>query len=191
MPPVTKITKEDIVNSSYEIARNKGIEGVNARAIAAYLNCSIQPVFHNFSNMDELKKSLLEKIKLTYKNYIMENIDKEKPYKQIGLGYIKFAKEEPKLFKILFMSEYNVSPGELINSDTEHEDILKYATIATGIDNKNIIHNFYLEMWIFTHGIATMIASGTCTFTDKEISDMLTDEFNALMYLKNKEGENK
>lgn len=180
MPPITKITKEDIINSSYEIARNKGIERVNARAIAADLNCSIQPIFHNFKNMEELKKCLLEKIKLTYKNYIMENIDKEKPYKQIGLGYIKFAKNEPKLFKILFMSEYNVSHNELINSDSEHEDILKYAYEATDI-NDDKINNLYLEMWIFTHGIATMLASNTCTFTESEISNMLTDEFNALM----------
>lgn len=184
MPPLKKITKEDIINTAYDIARNSGMEGINARAIAKKLNCSIQPIFHNFLNMDELKKELLEKIKLTYKKYLKENLDKEKPYKQIGLGYIKFASDEPILFKILFMSEYNISPIDLINSDTVYEDISKYACSATNIDRNNI-DKFHLKMWIFTHGIATLIANNTCTFTSDEISEMLTEEFNALMHLKN------
>ena len=188
MPPIKKVNKEDIINAGYNIAKKYGMEGINARRIAKELNCSIQPIFHNFLNMEELKIVVLEKVKQTYKSYIKENIDKEKPYKQIGLGYIKFAKNEPILFKILFISEYNISPIELINSDSTYKDISEYASSATDID-KNNIDKFHLKMWIFTHGIATLIASNTCTFTNDEISEMLTEEFNALMKLKSEKGD--
>ena len=30
-------------------------------------------------------------------------------------------------------------------------------------------------MWIFTHGIASMVATGTVAFTDEQIEELLTD----------------
>ena len=36
-------------------------------------------------------------------------------------------------------------------------------------------------MWLFTHGIASLIATKTCCFSNSYISDLLTNEFNALI----------
>ena len=55
-------------------------------------------------------------------------------------------------------------------------------------------------MWIFCHGIATLLANGTIKLTDNQIQDLLSYEFQALMLLEenpnnkwvlNKKGENK
>lgn len=182
MPPVTRIKKEDILESAYEIARIHGLEAVNARAIAKKLNCSIQPIFHKFSNMQELKNELLDKIIETYRNYMTEGIDKEHKYKEMGLGYIKFAKEEPKLFKIIFMTETKLSPEKFVTYDNSFTNIEKYAGIATNLSSEET-KKFHMKMWIFTHGIATLVANNTCKFSDEQISDLLTEEFNALMKL--------
>ena len=54
MPPKVKITKEDIIRTAVDLVRQRGIDAINARAIATALSCSTQPIFSNFATMDEL-----------------------------------------------------------------------------------------------------------------------------------------
>ena len=54
MPPKSKINKQDILTSSLEIIRKSGFEEVNARSIAKEMNCSTNPIFRVYKNMDEL-----------------------------------------------------------------------------------------------------------------------------------------
>lgn len=188
MPPVTRIPKEAIIQTAYEIARKKGIEGINARAIAKKLNCSIQPIFHNFSNMEELKEELIEKIKETYQNYLTESWKDEHPYKAMGMNYIRFAKEEPKLFQIILMGRNKMSAEDFIIHDKNYEDIKTKVRHATGFSGEQL-REFHLKIWIFTHGLATMLATQTCQFTEEQISTMLTDIFNALYREEKSKGE--
>lgn len=186
MPPATRIRKEDILNAAYQIVRVEGMEGINARAIAKKLNCSIQPIFYQFTNMEELKEELLKKVMLTYKKYLTDYLDQPLPYKEIGKGYIRFAREEPVLFRIIFMSEAHNLPENYIERDKKYYNVMKYVSQSTQLTNDKI-EQFHLKMWIFTHGIATMLATKTCDFTEEEISHILTEEFQALMLLE-KEG---
>lgn len=182
MPPVTRIKKEEILNAAYEIARKEGMEGINARAIAKKMNCSIQPIFHKFTNMEELRRELIEKILETYRSYMKVDENKESPYKQMGMGYIRFAKEEPKLYKIIFMSQNKLPLEEFISYDKSFEDIEKYALIRTNLE-KEKIKDFHIRIWIFTHGLATLVANNTCEFTDEQIGDLLTEEVEAIKNL--------
>ena len=70
MPPKIKVTKEEIVATAVDLIRTNGAQAINARAIATSLNCSTQPIFSNFSNMDELKLCVLEKIDEICQKYI-------------------------------------------------------------------------------------------------------------------------
>ena len=56
MPPKAKITREMIIDATFEIIRNTGVETVNARTISKKLNCSTQPVMYHFKTIEELKK---------------------------------------------------------------------------------------------------------------------------------------
>lgn len=72
-------------------------------------------------------------------------------------------------------------------SDTElYKNILKNVGDVTGISKEENVKEFHLKMWIFTHGIATMLASGTCDISEEQVSEMLTEEFLALMLLEKK-----
>ena len=57
MPSSKKTTKEDIIKASFGILKEQGIEKVTARDIAKKLNSSVQPIFYQFKNMDDLKKN--------------------------------------------------------------------------------------------------------------------------------------
>ena len=59
MPPKVKVTKEDIITASIDMVREKGTDILNARAIAAHMGCSTQPIFSNYASMDELKQDVM------------------------------------------------------------------------------------------------------------------------------------
>lgn len=183
MPREMKIQKEDVLNAAYEIVRTLGMERINARAIAQKLKSSVHPIFHHFKNMEDLKKELYEKILNTYHKYISQGMDKEKPYKELGKNYIKFAEQEPKLFQIIFMSQTNLQPETFVNYDASFSNAEQIAGEATNLNNDDA-KKFHIKMWIFTHGIATLIATNTCKFTEEEINSLLTEEFMALSALK-------
>ena len=58
MPPKAKITKQMIVDAGFELAREGGMEHVNARAVAEKLGCSTQPVMYHFQTIEELKRAV-------------------------------------------------------------------------------------------------------------------------------------
>lgn len=184
MSGIKRVNKENIIDAALDLVREDGIENIQARAIAKKLNCSTQPIFYQFENMEELKKAVIEKIAETYRRYMIADDKKDHQYKEMGKGYIRFAKEEPKLFQTIFMSENNLTTKNFITQDKEvYKNIIKYVKNVTGISSEKRIGKFHLKMWTFTHGIATMIATKTCEISDKQISEMLTDEFKALMLL--------
>lgn len=188
MPPITRITKEDIIQTAYEMTRKDGLQAINARAIAKQLNCSIQPIFHKFQTMESLKEEVIKKVYQEYTNYMKKGLEHEKPYKGMGLAYIEFAKKEPKLFQLLFMVEQEQNIDEIIQTDPGFEITKSTIGKVTGLKEKDI-DNFHLQMWIYTHGIATMLATHTCKISDDQISFLLTQGYEGLLhqYKKGKE----
>ena len=101
-----KISKEKILQAAFDIAKEKGIEYVSNREIAKYLSSSIRPIYYQFKNSGELISQLYKKIEKYFCDYITNNLNDTIPkYKQTGINYIKFAKNEKSLFKVLFMSK--------------------------------------------------------------------------------------
>lgn len=179
MPPKVKVTKEDIVNAAVNIVRNSGAQAINARTIASVLNCSTQPVFSNFATMDELRLAVVERADALCQEYMRREVENgEFPtYKANGMAYIRFAKEEKELFKLLYMRDRS---GESIPERTEltdeMESIVQNNTGLSGADAKL----FHLEMWAYVHGIATMSATGFFDLDWELVSRMLTDSYQGL-----------
>lgn len=176
MPPKVMVTKERIIQGAMNIVRKNGINSLNARAIAKELNCSTQPIFSNYSSMDELKKDVIASAKSLYDKYIEEGFnDPNYPkYKSSGISYIKFAKEEKELFKLLFMRDRS---NEKIEDDKSSlNDIINIISYNLGISYDDA-YNFHISMWIYTHGIATMIATSYLDWDWDTIDKMLTDAY--------------
>ena len=184
LPTTTKITKEMILNTAFEIAREKGFENISNRELAKKMNCSIRPIYYQFKNVEELNKELYKKIERYFYEFLMNNMIKDVPlYKQIGINYIKFAIAENNLFKFLFMTETKDEPSAFITTDEKgFEEVVKAIKISTKLSDKDI-KSFHIKMWIFAHGIATLSATKSVKFTDEQIQDLLSQEFQALMLL--------
>ena len=184
MPTTIRITKEMILNAAFDITRNEGIEKLSNREIAKKMNCSIRPIYYQFKNSEELYKALYNKINSYFYDFIMKNIVDDIPhYKQIGINYIKFAQEETNLFKVLFMSPSRNLPNTFVETDkTGFAGVIDAIKLSTHLSEKDI-KIFHTKMWIFVHGIATLTVSRSFKFTDEQIKDLLSQEFQALMLL--------
>lgn len=184
LPTTTRITKEMILNAAFEITRHEGIEKVSNREIAKKMNCSIRPIYYQFKNSGELNKELYNKIDRYFYDFIMKNMIVDiPPYKQIGINYIKFAQEETNFFKVLFMSPARDVPNIFVATDKNgFAGVIDAIKLSTHLSEKDI-KSFHTKMWIFVHGIATLTVSKRVKFTEKQIRDLLSQEFQALMLL--------
>ena len=201
MPTKIKISKDMILDTAFKIVKEHGMEKLSNREIANKLKCSIRPIYYQFANVEELQKELYSKIEKYFYDFLLNNMGDEIPkYKQVGINYIKFAKKEKKLFQTLFMSETGLAPEVFVEKNgKDYKEIEKLIKISTNLE-ENDIKDFHTKMWIFCHGIATLVANGTIKLTDNQIQDLLSYEFQALMLLEenpnnkwvlNKKGEDK
>lgn len=179
MPPKVKITKEDIVQAGLEIVRRDGETGLNARSIAAVLGCSTQPVFSNYDSMDELRLAVLAGAEGVYVRYMQQEIASGKypDYKASGMAYIRFAKEEKNLFRMLYMRHRTYE--QTLNDAHLFDQMEEIVQDTTGLE-KDRARLFHLEMWAFVHGIAAMMATGYLELDMVLVSDMITDAYQGL-----------
>lgn len=179
MPPKAKTTKKDIADKAFNLIRKKGISGLTAKALAAEMKCSTQPIFWYYSGMEELKEDVYQKALNLFDNYLRTPRQGISPYKSIGLNYIRFAAEEKKCFQWLFMSDTS-GKQDILSTHSEIPyvlDILEKTEKLTGEQARTVFE----EMWMFVHGIAAMTATETAQFEDDKIQKMVSDVYHGLV----------
>ena len=106
-------------------------------------------------------------------------------FKQIGMQMILFAKEEPKLYQLIFMS--SISEAQTFDDIYAHLgsladeclNVLQKDYDLSKADAKTLFEH----VWIHTFGIGALCATGTCDFSHEQIAQMLTQDFTAMMML--------
>jgi AcrR family transcriptional regulator len=180
MPPKVKITKNDIIKTALELLRKDGPDAINARSIAAAIGCSTQPIFSNFATMEELQIAIISAVYELYSDFLRTEAESGNypQYKAFGMAYIRFAKEERQLFRLLFMRDRSGEDTSIMSPDFDDsiEIIMKNNSISK---EKAIL--LHLEMWACVHGIATMIATSFCTFEWTVIENILSDVYKGVI----------
>lgn len=162
MPPKVKINKSDIVKAALNIVREKGENALNARAVAAALECSTQPIFSNYANMEALREDVIaEAYNIYYNEYLQPDLKtvKAPPLKVSSMAYIRFAKNEKELFKLLFMRDRSNDDEKVTD---EWEEIIKLIQAKNKVSYEQAT-KIYLETWLYIHGVATMLATSYLT----------------------------
>ena len=183
MPPKCKFTRDEIIQSAFEIARSEGTASITARALGARLGASSKPIFSVFENMEEVQAEVQKAAKALYAEYVQIGLHQELAFKGVGTQYILFAIKEPKLFQLLFMSEQPQKPsvaGILPIIDENYAKILLSVQTGYGLCKKDA-EKLYRHLWIYTHGIAALCATNMCSFTAEEISGMMTEVCRGLL----------
>lgn len=187
MPPKCKFTKDEIIQAALNIVRAEGIDAITARGLAAKLETSTRPIFTFYENMEDLRQDTVMAAKALYTQYAAKGLQSEPPFMGVGVQYLKFARNEPKLFQLLFMSEMpeKFDPFTALRTyDDRFGEVVNIIQGGYQIDSE-AAGKLYRHLWIYTHGIATLLVTKVCSFTDEEIRQMLTEVFVSLL----KQGE--
>lgn len=179
MPPVCKFTKDQVLAAAVELTRQRGAQALTARALAQTLGCSVKPIFGLFQNMEQVRQGVMTQAEQRYQRYLQEDMaaGKYPAYKASGMAYIRFAREERELFKLLFMRD---RAGEPIVEDRQAvRPMLALIQENLGL-TEDAAYRFHLEMWVYVHGIATMVATGYLPWQEDFISQTVTDVYMGL-----------
>ncbi|MDE7435953.1 MAG: WHG domain-containing protein [Lachnospiraceae bacterium] len=185
MPPKAKFSKDEIIQMAFQIAKTDGIDKITARELGTRLGSSARPIFTVFENMDQIRAEVIACGKELYRQYVTDGLQQEIAFKGVGMAYITFSIREPKLFQLLFMSagsEQTDVAHILPQIDASYEEILHSVQIPYGL-SRAAADRMYQHLWTYTHGIATMCATGLCNYTMEQISDRLTEIFKSLLMM--------
>ncbi len=183
-----KIKKEDLIKGSIKIIRDEGDSKLSARNLAKVVDCSTQPIFRLFTNMDDLKRTVYDDVYELQKKYLLKGNEHRVPFIGVGLSYIDFATKEKNLFKFLFMSSFTKYNNILEMAD--NEDGKKYTEMiikSTGLSPESS-KQIYINTWLIIHGIASMMATTNSKLTKDDIETIIFDAFKGYrQVLMNKE----
>ena len=178
MPAKAKVTKEMIIDAAFAVARQAGAENINARTVSERLHCSTQPVMYHFSTIEELKRTVYAKADRYHSEYLMQLKNPQKGVMLgIGMNYIRFAIEEPHLFRFLFQSDYFSGKTllELIDAE-ELTPVLSAMQRALGIGLEQT-KKVFLTIFLFAHGYASIIANNSMQYDEELIASQLEQAY--------------
>lgn len=193
MPPKQKYTKEEIITTALNLVQKNGITALTARGLGTELGTSSRPIFTAFMNMDEVRKETVKAARTVYNGYIEKAFTSPHVFQTVGIQYLIFAKEEPRLFELLFMT-----PGENASTlnnvlpmiDDNSDRILVSIQDEYGLSKERSLR-LYQSLWIFIHGIACLNITKISRFTQEEMQSLMTDVFiGVFTKLKGEENQN-
>ena len=185
MPPKARFTKEQITKAALGIVSEKGAQALTAKELGAALGTSTTPIFTVFNSMQEVQDAVMLAAMERFEEYAHKAAHLGPVFKQVGMQMILFAKEEPKLYQLIFMSS--------ISEAQTFDDI--YARLGSVADecldvlqkdydlSKDNAKTLFEHVWIHTFGIGALCATGMCDFSHEQIAEMLTQDFTAMMML--------
>ena len=185
MPPKAKFTKEQITKAALCVVSEKGAQALTAKELGAALGTSTTPIFTVFNSMQEVQDAVMLAAMERFEEYAHKAAHLGPVFKQIGMQMILFAKEEPKLYQLIFMS--SISEAQTFDDIYAHLgsladeclNVLQKDYDLSKADAKTLFEH----VWIHTFGIGALCATGMCDFSHEQIAQMLTQDFTAMMML--------
>ena len=185
MPPKAKFTKEQITKAALGVVSEKGAQALTAKELGAALGTSTTPIFTVFNSMQEVQDAVMLAAMERFEEYAHKAAHLGPVFKQIGMQMILFAKEEPKLYQLIFMS--SISEAQTFDDIYAHLgsladeclNVLQKDYDLSKADAKTLFEH----VWIHTFGIGALCATGMCDFSHGQIAQMLTQDFTAMMML--------
>ena len=167
------VTKQMILDAAFEMAGTNGYREVTARKLASHIGCSTQPIFRVYKNMEELWDAVYEKAVTFFQDYCsryprMAHV----PFVSLGMAYIAFAREEGRLFELLFLSQRGNrrSMYDLLNGSDGN---VLYEIDRARAEGCGRPEEVFMRMWIFIHGSACMTLTGDYDLSKAETLSVL------------------
>lgn len=187
MPPTVRFTRDAVLHAACQLMRREGMEALNARAIAKELGGSTQPIFRLFTNMEDLHRELILYVARQFQAHAEADMaQSDSPYIQLCTTYLLYGRDEPELFKPLFMRD-RVSEGQY-SDQTNFDLVFNIIKKETPLDDETALR-FFERTWLFIHGLAVCIATKYIPCQDERyLISMVKEAYNAAVKMMNLEG---
>jgi len=174
LAPKNKFTKQQMTEAAVNVVRTQGIEALTAKAIANELDISTQPVFTCYQTMDNVRSEVHKYAQELYSEYLSKGLRESVPFYGFGMQYIRFARNEPELYRLLFLT---ISENE---KNSAYEAFLQALEIVSGSlteiykITKPEAERFARDMWLIVNSFGSLIVTNGCPYSDEEIGHILT-----------------
>ncbi len=171
MPPKVKFQKEEIVQAALNVARKQGMDAVTAREVAKELGVSVGPIFTWFDTMEQLKGEVYALAKTRYREQILRGLDEPIPFLGVWRHYLAFARQEPELYRLLFLTRpNNVSgAGGAMEILCFSQELARPSIMRIYNMDESTADKFFRNIWLAAFSFATLIVTDDCPYTDEEI----------------------
>ena len=174
MAPKNKFTKEEMVEAAMRVVRAKGIDGLTAKTMADELSTSTQPVFTAFGSMDTVKQEVYAAAMRVYDDYVAAGLKGKIPFFGVGMQYIRFAREEPELYRLLFLTRTQDQEYSVMKSMRHLQELVRPTLMNIYRITPEEADLYFRDLWFVVHSLSTLIVSGDCPYSDMEIGQILT-----------------
>ncbi len=175
MPPKAKFSKDEIIKAAVRITREKGIAAVTAREVGAVLGVSSRPLFTYFNTVESLKLAVYRYAKELYQQYVREGLTRKIPFLGVGQQYLRFAREEPELYRYLFLSPPEGMRGGAMEALKLSQELARDSLMHTYHMDAVTADQYFRDLWLVAYSFTTLIVTDECPYTDEEISHILTE----------------
>ena len=175
----TKVyTKEKILNVAEKILVDKGFSNLTARNIADTMGISTQPIYLEFVNMDDLKRTLIKSLFHRMQLFYKVDVGASDPVIALGLNFILFAQKHQKIYTALFMKAHGYEEElQQMLQDFFEERLLLDKNVQM---DKGKFVELFPKMVVIYLGLATAVTMKTIDLTKNQeiqlLSQLLIEE---------------
>lgn len=148
---------ERVVEAGLRCLRAAGLDGLTARAVAAELGTSVGPIYRACGSMEALEQAVLERAVNILEAYTRRPYT-PMPFRNVGVGVVVFAREEPRLYRTLFVERHHC-PVVIGAFCREIAGVLA-ADPALGTLPETRREALLQDLWVYSHGLAMSILAG-------------------------------
>ena len=169
MPPRVKFQKVEIVAAALNVARSKGIDAVTAREVAAELHVSPRPIFTHYATMDQLRCDVYELAKQHYRTYIERGLAGPIPFLGVWQQYLYFAKDEPELYRLLFLTRPGDVSGGAVDALHFSQELARESLMRIYNMDSHTADCYFRDLWLMAFSYATLIVTDDCPYSFEEM----------------------
>lgn len=184
MARTARISRDDIVAAAVELVRMQGHGCLNVRTLAAALGCSTQPVLYHFATMDEVRAATYEAVDELHSVFLTAGLEiAADPLMQLGLNYVRFAHEEPHLFRFLFQT--NAFGGQDLATMVAAPEVRELVGIVAQSADMDLLHaqQVFLTIFVAAHGFASLVANNSLQYDETQVANVLEAAYTGTLQM--------
>lgn len=174
MAPKNKFTKAEMTAAALGVVRANGIGGLTAKTLADALGTSTQPVFTAFGSMEGVRQAVYAAAVAVYDRYAEMGLRERVPFYGVGMQYIRFAREEPELYRLLFLTPPQDTAHGAICAMQHLQTQVRPALMEIYRITAEEADLYFRDLWLVVHSLSALIVTGGCPYSDREIGQILT-----------------